>query len=92
MYAMYAAYHFPKTCQNGEHTFWFCPSTIAELAQRESFDIEQWHLVDDYSPSVRSLKYRAYWLLIRTLGQLVPDRFTKTNMIVVMRLNGTHRP
>jgi 2-polyprenyl-3-methyl-5-hydroxy-6-metoxy-1,4-benzoquinol methylase len=92
MYAFYAAHHFPRTCQNGEHTFWFCPSTIGELAQRESFEVEQWHLVDDYSPSVTSLKYRAYWLMIHTLGLFLPDRFTKTNMIVVLRLNGTHRP
>jgi 2-polyprenyl-3-methyl-5-hydroxy-6-metoxy-1,4-benzoquinol methylase len=92
MYAAYAAHHFPKTCQNTEHTSWFCPRTIAELAQRESFEVEQWHLVDDYSPSVTSWKYRAYWLLVRTLGAFLPDRFTKTNMIVVLRLNDAHRP
>lgn len=92
MYAAYAAFHFPKTCQNGEHTLWLCPSTITELAGREFFEIEHWQLVDDFSPAVTSWKYRAYWLLIRTLGLFLPDRFTKTNMIVVLRLNGSDRP
>lgn len=86
MYAVYAAHHFPKTCENAEHTFWFCPRTITELARRESFEVERWHLVDDYSASITSLKYRAYWFLIKTLGFFLPDRLTKTNMIVVLRL------
>lgn len=86
MYTLYAAYHFPVTCENGEHTCWFCPSTIAELARRESLEVESWRLVDDYSGSVTSLKYRLYWLLVRSLGRLLPDRFTKTNMVVVLRL------
>jgi 2-polyprenyl-3-methyl-5-hydroxy-6-metoxy-1,4-benzoquinol methylase len=85
MYALYAANHFPKTCENREHTCWFCPSTIAELAAREGLSIESWHLVDDYSDEVKSLKYRAYWILIRTLGKVLPRRLTKTNMIVVLR-------
>ncbi len=89
MYAFYAAHHFPKTCQNGEHTCWFCPSTITELARRESLEVEAWHFIDDYSKRVTSLKYRAYWALIRLAGLFLPDRLTKTNMIVVLRLKAS---
>ncbi len=85
MYAFYAADHFPRTCQNQQHTCWFCPSTISELAKRESFEVEEWHLIDDFSPTVASLKYRVYWFVIRALGLFLPDRLTKTNMIVVLR-------
>jgi 2-polyprenyl-3-methyl-5-hydroxy-6-metoxy-1,4-benzoquinol methylase len=86
MYAFYAAYHFPKTCENQEHTCWFCPNTITELARRERFAVERWVFVDDYSDSVKSLKYRMYWFLVRTVGRLLPERLMKTNMIVVLRL------
>jgi 2-polyprenyl-3-methyl-5-hydroxy-6-metoxy-1,4-benzoquinol methylase len=85
MYALYAANHFPKTCENRQHTCWFCPSTIAELAAREGLEVESWNLVDDYSEDVKSLKYKLYWRLIRTVGRLLPSRLTKTNMIVVLR-------
>ena len=85
MYALYATHHFPKTCQNGQHTCWFCPATISELARREAFEVEQWHLVDDFSPRVSSWKYRIYWGLIRIVRRVLPDRLTKTNMIVVLR-------
>jgi glycosyltransferase involved in cell wall biosynthesis/SAM-dependent methyltransferase len=60
MYAAYAANHFPKTCENAEHTCWFCPTTLGELARREGFEVEQWRLIDDYEPSVRSFKYQLY--------------------------------
>jgi 2-polyprenyl-3-methyl-5-hydroxy-6-metoxy-1,4-benzoquinol methylase len=85
MYLFYAAHHFPKTCENGEHTCWFCPSTVRELARREGLDVESWRLIDDYDPSVKSWKYRIYWKLIRTIGKLLPDRMTKTTMLLVLR-------
>jgi 2-polyprenyl-3-methyl-5-hydroxy-6-metoxy-1,4-benzoquinol methylase len=85
MYAFYAFDHFPKTCENGEHTCWFCPKTIAELSRREGLEIESWRLIDDYNERVVSFKYRAYWKVVRSLGRLLPDKLTKTNMIVVLR-------
>lgn len=85
MYGAYAAYHYPKTCQNDQHTVWFCPSTLTELASREGFEVESWHLTEDYEPSVSSLKYRAYWFIIRAIRAFLPERFYKTNMIFVLR-------
>lgn len=88
MYTAYAANHFPTTCENREHACWFCLSTIAELARREGFEIETSRLVDDYDPSVRSIKYRLYWKLILTIGRLLPDRFTKTTMLIRLKCHG----
>lgn len=85
MYSVYAAHHFPKTCENAEHTCWFCPSTLRELAQREGFEVENWRLIDDYDPSVASHKYQLYWKLIRTIGRLLPDKITKTTMLVALK-------
>jgi len=85
MYAFYALNHFPKTCENGEHTCWFCLTTIAEISRREGLEIEAWRLTDDYSAEVSSMKYQLYWKLVRSVGKLLPDRLTKTSMIVVLR-------
>lgn len=84
MYAFYAHDHFPKTCQNSEHTTWFCPATISELAKRHGFTVAFWTLVYDFSDTVPSWKYRLYWRLINSVGRLLPDRLTKTNMILVL--------
>ena len=93
MYALYAANHFPKTCENGEHTCWFCLSTITELAGREGLEIESWRLVEDYDENVASRKYRLYWRLVRTIGRLLPERVTKTNLLVVLKPGGNaHDP
>ena len=85
MYSVYAVNHFPRTCENAEHTCWFCPSTLKELAKREGFEVESWRLIDDYDPSVTSRKYRFYWKIIRTIGRLLPDKITKTTMLVALK-------
>ena len=85
MYALYSLDHFPKTCENTEHTCWFCPSTISELSRREGLEIESWRLTDDYCPTVASRKYQLYWKLVHTLGRLVPERITRTTLIVVLK-------
>jgi cyclopropane fatty-acyl-phospholipid synthase-like methyltransferase len=85
MYSLYATNHFPKTCENSEHTCWFCLSTIRELARREGFVVESCRFVDDYDPSVTSRKYRMYWKLVHTIGRLIPEKLTKTTMLIVFR-------
>lgn len=85
MYAAYAAYHYPRTCENREHTCWYCPATVTELARRAGFVIETLRLIDDYDPHVKSLKYRAYWAVLRALGWLLPEKMRKTTMLLVLR-------
>lgn len=84
MYVLYAGHHFPKTCENSQHTFWFCLSTLRELASRADLEVTHWCLADDYSKSVRSMKYRAYWAAIRTVGVLLPEWLRKTTLVAVL--------
>ncbi len=44
-----------------------------------------WRLIDDYDPSVASHKYQLYWKVIRTIGRLLPDKITKTTMLVALK-------
>lgn len=85
MYALYALHHYPRTCENAEHTCWFCPRTIAELAKREQMEVTSLDLVGDYEPAVSSRKYQIYWTIVRTLGRILPKRLTTTNMIIVLK-------
>jgi 2-polyprenyl-3-methyl-5-hydroxy-6-metoxy-1,4-benzoquinol methylase len=85
MYTLYALDHFPKTCENKQHTSWFCLSTITELSRRVGLQVESCQLIDDYSATVSSRKYQLYWWLVRTVGAILPDKVTKTNMLVVLR-------
>lgn len=85
MYLLYAANYFPRTCENAEHTCWFCPSTIRELARREGFVVEKWRLINDYDPSVTSRKYQMYWKFVHTIGKLLPDKLTNTTMLIVFK-------
>lgn len=41
----YALLKFPKTCSNKEHTQWFCPSTLRELARRYGYRVVHLELV-----------------------------------------------
>ncbi len=85
MHVLYSLDHFPKTCENIEHTCWFCPSTISELSRREGLEIESWRLTDDYSTAIASRKYQLYRKFVRTLGKLLPDRISKTTLIAVLK-------
>lgn len=80
----YALFKFPKTCQNGQHTCWFCPQTMKELAERSQFKIEHFELIDDYSPNNPSRRYRAFVALRRRLGFLLPRLFAKNSMLFVL--------
>ncbi|HTS77843.1 MAG TPA: methyltransferase domain-containing protein [Bryobacteraceae bacterium] len=85
MYGLYASNHFPRTCENREHTCWVCPSTLRELSARARLEIVEWALVNDYDPRIRSRKYRMYWALSNTAGKLLPDRLIKTTLIAVLK-------
>jgi hypothetical protein len=47
---LYALKNFPRTCSNPEHTMWFCPSTMAEVARRAGLRVERWRLIVDLEP------------------------------------------
>lgn len=86
-YFLYAFLKFPRTCQNPEHTCWFCPRTMVELSGRNGLRISRFELIDDYDSDDSSYLYRQFGRMMRLLSPLVPKRLRKT-MLFVLVLNG----
>jgi SAM-dependent methyltransferase len=82
-YFLYAILKFPKTCHNLEHTCWFCPRTITELAERCGFKIVHFELLDDYRSDDPSFLYRQFGRVIGLLSPVLPKRLRKTMLIVL---------
>lgn len=86
---VYAFIKYPQTCQNDEHTMWFCPKTLSRLAARYGFRVEQWELIEDYEFDNPSLAYRIFARLVTTIGRfLLPARLRKNDMLFVFSLEG----
>ncbi len=75
----YAILKYPKTCSHPEHTMWFCPATLAELAGRYGYRY-RWELVEDYYEDVDSLLYRIF-LKVR---YLFPKRLRYNCMLFIL--------
>jgi len=84
VHLVYALYRFPKTCSNPEHSAWFCPSTLRELASRADLRILRWKVVEDYLSDGISGPYVAYVTFMRTLGRLLPGRLRRNTLIAVL--------
>jgi len=82
--SLYALCKFPKTCQNPEHTCWFCVATFQELTGREGLRVLEWHLIEDYRPASPSLPYRTFVWLLCLLGWLLPRRLRCNSMVFVL--------
>ena len=80
----YALLKFPKTCQNRQHTCWFCPQTMKELAQRSQLKIEHFELIFDYSSDSPSRPYQAFIRLTRGFGFFLPRLFARNAMLFVL--------
>lgn len=81
---LYALKNFPKTCSNAEHTMWFCPSTMHELARRAGLVVQDWALIADYELDTGSRSYRFFVSAIRLLGWLLPRRLRHNAMLFVL--------
>lgn len=82
-YSLYAILKYPETCQNPEHTCWFCPRTMAELAARSGFAVSHFELIDDYPPNSSSFLYRQFGRIMVCLEPLIPKRLKKTMLFVL---------
>lgn len=80
----YALYKYPRTCQNLEHTMWFCPQTIRTLFSRYNFNEKAFQLIEDYEPNKDSKPYSIFILLIKVIGFMVPKFFRRNSMIFVL--------
>ncbi len=84
MYACYAFFRYPNTCENQQHACWFCLRTLRELASRAGFKVVHEELIEDYRPDAPFLLYRVFVFLIRTIGRLLPARMRKNAMLLVL--------
>jgi 2-polyprenyl-3-methyl-5-hydroxy-6-metoxy-1,4-benzoquinol methylase len=83
-YWLYALVKYPATCENREHTMWFCVRTLTELAERNGFDVRHFELVEDLDMTSPSRAYRAMVRLLRFLRPVLPDRLAANTMIFAL--------
>jgi len=81
----YALFKYPKTCENLQHTCWFCPQTMHELVERCGFKIEHFELFDDYAPDNLSWRYRLFVAFRSWFGFLLPKLLAKNGMLLVLK-------
>jgi SAM-dependent methyltransferase len=84
LYFLYGHFKYPKTCQNPEHTCWFCIATITELSNRLGFRLSHCDLIEDYRLDVPSLRYRSFVRLVWLLGWMIPKRLRCNTMVFVL--------
>jgi len=80
----YAFYKFPKTCSNGEHVSWFCPTTLHQLASRVGLDVLEWTLIEDYRADGPTRRYRMFYRMLRAMGRALPARLRCNAMLFVL--------
>jgi SAM-dependent methyltransferase len=84
LYQAYAFMKFPKTCQNLEHTCWFCPQTLAVLAARTGLKVSHWELIEDYRLDDPSWKYRFFVRFVSCFRWFIPKRIRNNTMLFVL--------
>jgi SAM-dependent methyltransferase len=84
LFISYALFKYPKTCENLQHTCWFCPQTMKELVERSGFKIEHFELFDDYSPNSSSWRYRLFVAIRGLFGFFLPKLLAKNGMFLVL--------
>jgi SAM-dependent methyltransferase len=88
LFQAYAFLKFPKTCQNPEHTCWFCPQTLTVLAGRAGMKVIHWELIEDYRTDDPSWKYRLFVRLVRCFRWLLPARVRRNTLLFVLERGG----
>ena len=81
---LYATFKYPKTCENAEHTAWFCPRTLAELSARAGLRIAHWRLIEVWGVDVPSRAYRTFVHLNSLLGWMLPERLRCSSVLYVL--------
>lgn len=84
LFISYALSRFPKTCENLQHTCWFCPQTIKELVGRYQLRIEHFELFDDYPPVSSSWRYRLFVGVRQCFGSVLPNLLARNRMLLVL--------
>ncbi len=85
---IYATFKYPKTCQNPEHTTWFCPRTLAELCKRAGLRISYWQPIEVWRMDCPSWAYRAFMMFLTLFRWLIPIRLRCSAMLYVLEALG----
>jgi len=80
----HALLRFPKTSPNPEHSCWFCPSTLSELAHREGLKVERFELAASYPLDMPGCRIYLFSLFMHSLGRLLPKRLRSNRMLFVL--------
>lgn len=89
-YFLHATLKFPNTCHNREHTCWFCPRTLTELAKRNGFAVTHFELIDDYRGDDPSFLYRQFGKVMMFFSPILRRRFGKTMLFVLAPISGNN--
>ena len=81
---LYATLKYPKTCENPEHTTWFCPRTMGELSQRAGLRLTHWQPIEVWGVDVPSRAYRTFVGLMTVVRWLIPARLRCTSMLYLL--------
>ena len=84
-YIAYALAKYPRTSENPEHTMWFCPRTLEELASRAGLQIEHLQLISDYDRTSEAEFYRRSVKLLDFLRPVLPARLVNNTVLAVLR-------
>lgn len=84
---LYAMFKYPKTCQNPEHTCWFCPQTLRELGERHGFRVMHWDLIESYRPDNPSSRYRLFVRFISILRPIIPKLLRNNTILFILELD-----
>lgn len=84
-YGLRALTRFPQTCANPEHTCWFCPTTIRELAARAGLRVAAVDLIEHYHFGARySLAYWSFTTALFVGRHILPKRLRCNEMLVTL--------
>ncbi len=87
LYALYAFFKYPKTCQNLQHTCWFCVQTLTELVERNGFKVKHWELIGDYRHDSPAPRYRLFVRLLSILRLVIPKRLRNNTMLFILEID-----
>lgn len=81
---LYAWLKYPNTCQNAQHTHWFCVRTFRSLINRYGYTVHHFCLIKDYELDNSSRLYRILAHVMVYLGFLLPKPWVCNDMLFVL--------
>lgn len=84
LHILYAYLKYPKTCQNPEHTCWFCVENMKNLVARYGFKENHFDLIMDYRLDNSSWKFKLFARLLIAFRFFIPKMMRSNTMLFVL--------